>query len=200
MPSHKIHIKIAQDVNKKLKLNNDAIMLGCVLPDLTATKNHGLSHFQFEDKYPYNLANPYEFVKKYPNLKDDISIGYIIHLLTDRFYNDWYYKNYLLRGINTTKELKHNLFESYDKYILKHFKLPKFKNLNIVNSIPNYKDLSFDKNYLNEYITNYNKEIDFTKLDKLYKLNNQNILDTVYNNCLLYVDKEISKIMMTNLK
>ncbi len=62
MPSHKIHIKIAQDINKKLKLNNNAIMLGCVLPDLTVTKNHGLSHFQFEDKYPYNLANPYEFV------------------------------------------------------------------------------------------------------------------------------------------
>ena len=56
------------------------------------------------------LFEDYEFVKKYPNLKDDISIGYIIHLLTDRFYNDWYYKNYLLRGINTTKKLKHNLF------------------------------------------------------------------------------------------
>lgn len=30
-------------------------------------------------------------MKKYPNMKDDISIGYIIHLLTDRYYNDIYY-------------------------------------------------------------------------------------------------------------
>ena len=99
MPSHKIHIKIAQDLNKELKLNNDLIMLGSVLPDLTITKDHGLSHFQYIDEYPYNLANADEFIKKYPNMKDDVSIGYIIHLLTDRFYNDWYYKNYKLKII-----------------------------------------------------------------------------------------------------
>lgn len=45
MPSHKIHLSIAQEVNKKLKLDNDSIMLGSVLPDLTIEHNHGLSHF-----------------------------------------------------------------------------------------------------------------------------------------------------------
>jgi hypothetical protein len=49
MPSHKIHIKIVQDLNKVLKLDNDSIMLGSVLPDLTITKDHGLSHFQYID-------------------------------------------------------------------------------------------------------------------------------------------------------
>ena len=38
-------------------------MLGSVLPDLTITKDHGLSHFQYKDEYPYNLANADEFIK-----------------------------------------------------------------------------------------------------------------------------------------
>ena len=56
MPSHKIHLSIAQEVNKELKLNNDSIMLGSVLPDLTIERNHGLSHFQFEDIYPKTMS------------------------------------------------------------------------------------------------------------------------------------------------
>ncbi len=187
MPSHKIHIKIAQDLNKELKLNNDLIMLGSVLPDLTITKDHGLSHFQYIDEYPYNLANADEFIKKYPNMKDDVSIGYIIHLLTDRFYNDWYYKNYKLKGINTTKEFKHNLFESYDKYILKHFKLDKFRDFSIIEKIPKYKDLEFDINYLKEYINKYNYEIDTNFIDENYSIDKIDMLQKLYDDCLGYI-------------
>ena len=187
MPSHKIHIKIAQDLNKELKLNNDLIMLGSVLPDLTITKDHGLSHFQYIDEYPYNLANADEFIKKYPNMKDDVSIGYIIHLLTDRFYNDWYYKNYKLKGINTTKEFKHNLFESYDKYILKHFKLDKFRDFSIIEKIPKYKDLEFDINYLKEYINKYNYEIDTNFIDENYPIDKIDMLQKLYDDCLGYI-------------
>lgn len=187
MPSHKIHIKIAQDINKKLKLDNDSIMLGSVLPDLTIIKDHGLSHFQYINEYPYNLANADKFIKKYPNMKDDISIGYIIHLLTDRFYNDWYYKNYKLKGINTTKEFKHNLFQSYDTYILNHFKLEKFNNLDVINKIPNYPDLEFNKDYLKEYIIKFNEEMGNNVIDCNYKIADFETLDKLYNDCLSYI-------------
>lgn len=158
------------------------------------TKDHWLSHFQYKDEYPYNLANANDFIKKYPNMKDDISIGYIIHLLTDRFYNDWYYKNYKLKGINTTKEFKHNLFESYDNYILKHFKLNKFNDVNVINKIPKYKNLNFNYEYLKEYITNFNNESDYSNIDLEYKIVNQEILDGLYNDCLLYIINFLKKI------
>ncbi len=187
MPSHKIHIKIAQDVNKKLKIDNDSIMLGSVLPDLTITKDHGLSHFQYKDEYPYNLASAEEFIKKYPTMKDDISIGYIIHLLTDRFYNDWYYKNYKLKGINTTKEFKHNLFDSYDKYILKHFNLDKFSDCSVVEKIPKYKDLNFDIDYLKEYINTFNNEVAENYIDENYTIDKIDILQKLYDDCLEYI-------------
>lgn len=190
MPSHKIHLSIAQEINKKLKLDNDSIMLGSVLPDLSIEHDHGLSHFQFEDIYPKNLANADEFIKKYPNMKDDISVGYIIHLLTDKFYNDFYY-NTTLDWIEHNKEFKHNLFSSYDRYLLKHGYIKKIKNKKIIDSIPEYKDITFDNNYLGEYIAKLNNEIDNIIIDKKYNVEHQEFLDTLYNECLNYISNVI---------
>lgn len=186
MPSHKIHLSIAKEINKKLKLNDDAIMLGSVLPDLTIEHDHGLSHFQCEDEYPKNLANADEFIKKYPNMKDDISIGYIIHLLTDRFYNDVYYHTDI-DGIEHNKYFKHSLFDSYDNYLLKQGNVSKINNKQIINNIPNYRDITFDMNYLNEYIDKLNNDIDNTKIEKNYSIDYQDFLDKLYNDCLNYI-------------
>lgn len=192
MPSHKIHLCIAKEINKKLKLNNDAIMLGSVLPDLTIEHDHGLSHFQFEDVYPKNLANADEFIKKYPTMKDDISIGYIIHLLTDKYYNDIYYHTNI-EGIEHNKYFKHNLFDSYDKYLLKHGIVDKINNKGIINNIPNYKDISFDNNYLNEYIDKLNNDIDSINIENDYTIDYQVFLDDLYNGCIKYIEEAIYK-------
>ena len=190
MPSHKIHLSIANEINKKLKLNNDAIMLGSVLPDLTVEHDHGLSHFQFEDVYPKNLANADEFIKKYPTMKDDISVGYIIHLLTDKYYNDVYYHTNI-DGIEHNKYFKHNLFDSYDKYLLKHGIVDKINNKEIIDNIPSYEDISFDNNYLSEYIDKLNDEIDNTIIDKKHNVEHQEFLDPLYNDCLNYISNLI---------
>lgn len=192
MPSHKIHLSIAQEVNKELKLNNDSIMLGSVLPDLTIEHDHGLSHFQFEDIYPKNLANADEFIKKYPDMKDDISIGYIIHLLTDKYYNDTYYHTNI-DGIEHNKNFKHNLFDSYDMYLLKHKKIDKFEKINIINEIPLYKDISFDTEYLKAYINNTNNQIDNITYDENFKINYQIFLNDLYTGCIKYILNNINK-------
>ena len=192
MPSHIIHLGIAQEVNKKLKLNSDAIKLGSVLPDLTVEHNHGLSHFQYEDIYPKNLANPDEFVKTNPNKKDDISIGYIIHLLTDRYYNNYYY-NTKLYWVKHNKKLKHKLFESYDKYLLNQGVVEKINNTKIINNIPNYNNISFDKEYLKGYINSLNNEIESTKINKNYRVENQEFLDSLYNECIKYILNKIDE-------
>lgn len=68
---------------------------------------------------PKNLANADEFTRVNPSKKDDISIGYIIHLLTDKYYNNYYY-NTKLNWIKHDKEFKHKLFESYDLFFIKY--------------------------------------------------------------------------------
>ena len=193
MPSHKIHIKLAIDINKRLNKNIDSLILGSVLPDLTINKNHSLYHFQEDNNLPNNFANANKFIKKY-NLFDDISLGYIIHLLADKYYNNWYYNEYQIDELSKFRENKHKFFDSYDKYILKHFKLNKI-DINTINKIPNYKDLEFDKNYLIDYINKYNNEIESVSIDNNYKIENEKILNNVYNNCLLFIIDELNKIL-----
>lgn len=190
MPSHKIHIKLAQDINKTLKLDNDSIMLGSVLPDLTIDKNHGLSHFQYKDEYPYNLASADEFIKKYPNMKDPISIGYIIHLLTDRFYNDYLYKNFRLKGVTVNKEFKNKIYSPFEDYLLNNRYVDKFNSYDVINKIPYYSDINFDKDYLKQYITDFNNDID---KETIFNGQNINLASTIYSCCLEYISLEIKK-------
>ena len=192
MPSHKIHLSIAQEINKKLNLDNDSVMLGSVLPDLTIEHDHGLSHFQFEDVYPKNLANADEFIKKYPNMKDDISICYIIHLLTDKYYNDTYYNTNIL-GIEHNKYSKHNLFNSYDLYLLKHKCVNNFSKIDIISKIPNYEDISFNIEYLKDYINKTNDEINGIEYDNNFRIDYQEFLDNLYNGCINYILDNIDK-------
>lgn len=130
MPSHKIHLSIVPEVNKKLKLDNDSIMLGSVLPDLTIEHN---------------------------------------------------------------KNFKHNFFDSYDRYLLKHKKVNKFTNIDVINQIPFYKDISFDIEYLKSYINKLNSEIDNTYYDENFKVDYQDFLDELYNGCIKYIFDNIDK-------
>ena len=69
----------------------DSIMLGCVLPDICEEKDHCISHYQAGEKDLERLPNPEKFFQKYrEKLNNLIMIGYLIHLLTDRFYNDYF--------------------------------------------------------------------------------------------------------------
>lgn len=191
MPSHKIHLAIAKKVNESLNKDLNLILLGSVLPDLTVDKNHAFSHFQYKDEYPFNIAHPYDFIKKYPDMKDDISIGYLIHLLTDKYYNDYLYNNYASKGIKVNKEFKLNLYNPYDLYLLNNNLVPKFTNIDIINKIPEYKDLNFDKEYLKEYINKNNYDID--NYEKEYNKDNIELLNNLFNNCVRYILEELKK-------
>ena len=200
MPSHKIHIAIAQKVNEVLKLDNDEISLGAVLPDLAKVKHHGISHFQHIKKYPDNLANPEEFIKKY-GVCDTISMGYLIHLLTDRFYNEKYYRKFFvfkdnipIKLVIKTEEIdekkgraiKHHEFLEYDKYLINNNMIIPFKNKDVVKKIPKYKDMEFDINYLEKYIDKSNKELE-NKRDYKFLYWTKNELDNIFSECIKYV-------------
>ena len=191
MPSHKIHLAIAKKVNDKINTDLDSLMLGSVLPDLSIGKDHTKSHYQNGKLGVEGTANHDLFIKKYKDkLNNPVMLGYILHLLTDKFYNDFYY-NTAFDWIEHNKNFKHNLFGSYDKYLLKHGYINKIKNKQIINSIPNYKDISFNNEFLSEYIDKLNDEIDNTIIDEKYNIEHQEFLDTLYNDCLNYINNVI---------
>ncbi len=134
MPSHKIHLAIAKKVNEYLKLDQDSIMLGSILPDMSEEKNHAKSHYQ-KIEIDKGLANPDSFIKdnkKY--LNNPVIIGMLIHILTDRFYNKYMFNNFficdkngndlgikmknkeVLMSSEKRKYYKHREFAIYDKW------------------------------------------------------------------------------------
>ena len=211
MPSHKIHLSIAKRVNDKLNLDLDSIMLGSVLPDICENKNHSISHYQIGEKDLEGLANPDKFVDKYKEkLNNPIMIGYLIHLLTDRFYNEYMFKHFYIydesdNGIgmylkgkekildgNTRKHLKHRELEIYDKWLLNNRYVSRFNDIKCVDNVFNIDEATFNKEKLKEYILSANKDIDKVNIFSKLRLYNYNIttkkeLDNIYNNCINYI-------------
>jgi hypothetical protein len=216
MPTHKIHLAIAKKVNDKLKLDLDQIMLGSVLPDIVEGKNHQIAHFQHGEKDLEGLANPDEFVKKYKNKLDNpIMIGFLIHILSDRFYNEYFFKNFYIydeddNGIGMflkgkrkllndkeRKNLKHREMFIYDRWLLNHNFVPKFKNYECIDKVENIDEMNFNKDKLKEYIKSANNDVDkvniFSKIFIYnYKITGQKELDKIFHDCIDYILKYLN--------
>ena len=217
MPTHKIHLAIAKKVSDKLNIDTDSVMLGSVLPDICKEKNHQLSHFQFSEKDLEGLANPDKFINKYRDkLENPIMLGYLIHILTDRFYNEHIFRHFYIYDENdngigiylkgkkkildrdTRKYLKHRELNIYDKWLMNHDYICKFNNLNCIKGVIDIDEASFDKERLKQYILSSNSDIDKLNILKKiyfynYKITNQKELDKIFNNCLEYIFKYINE-------
>lgn len=208
MPSHKIHLAIAKEINKDLKMDLDLVMIGSVLPDLSNT-DHLTSHYQVIGTYDSELPNPDKFLNEYKdNMNNPIMIGYLIHLLTDRFYNDYYFKNHCVlneKGIPIAAKLKNGKlvkevkvpkqadFLKYDKWLLKNRKVEKFKSDECVGKVINLSVTQFDNDKLKKYILNSNHDKPKNlKTNLFYKSISKKELDRVYINCIDYIKKYLN--------
>ena len=188
MPTHKMHMAIANEVNKHLKLDEDMIMIGSVLPDLTIDKRHRASHFKNGEEGVEGTANPYKFLLKYKDkLKNPVMVGYLIHLLTDRYFNSYVFQNYYIYDENThligikfhnEKALmpiekiryeKHRDFYVYDKYLVEHNKVKSFSSTLCIRNIDNIEDAKFDNELIKKYIENANLDLEKAKKGDFFK-------------------------------
>lgn len=120
MPSWKIHSKIANDLYKQLKVNKKYFMIGNLLPDqdkynipnIDKSVNRIITHFiSSEDlKVGINLPDYNRMYEKYKdNFNNPVLLGYLVHLLTDFYWNDYIYNKYFIKnneeyiGVKTNK-------------------------------------------------------------------------------------------------
>ena len=206
MPSWSIHLSLANKLKNSLKLN-DEFIIGNVMPDVligylienpSQTIDKNINHFQ-DGKPP--IINIYNFIKKYKKqLKNPIVKGYLAHLITDKFYNEYTYKHHysfedgrpksILKDgtkipalIEKPWQIKQNDFEIYGQKLINnntiHQIKEKIKNYNIIKESPlDENDLNKTINKINE-ISNNKKEYDKTKL----RMFDEKELDKIYQEC-----------------
>lgn len=99
MASAIIHLCIAKEVNKYLKMNEYDLLLGSIAPDIskqigeTKEISHFLDHSNEDD-----IPNIDRFLAKYRNdLHNPFTMGYFIHLLTDKYWFRDYIYQYIER-------------------------------------------------------------------------------------------------------
>lgn len=89
MASAIIHICVAKKINEKLNLNEKEFILGSIAPDLNKYVNDSRSKAHFLTTAKKDVPNINEFLEKY---KDDLinpfSLGYFVHLYTDKIWFD----------------------------------------------------------------------------------------------------------------
>lgn len=218
MPSHKIHMAIAKKVNNVLKLDLDSVMLGSIMPDVCIGRNHTVSHYQNGKLGVDGTANPDLFIKKHKkDLNNPVMMGYLIHILTDKFYNTYAFTKWFIydkdgndAGLHfkhkdkllppeKVKHYKQREFGLYDKWLLNHGYVPKFSDYKCVDNVVDLEVAKYDKNSLKDYIKEANNDIYklnvFSKL-RLYnfKLTSKKELDRQFYLCIDYILEYIKNI------
>ncbi len=217
MPTPKIHLAIAKKINERLNLDSDSFILGSVLPDLCKT-DHKVAHFQVGEKDLEGLSNPDTFVAKYKDkLNNPLMVGYLVHLLSDRYYNEYTFKHFYIYDENDNsigiylkgkkkmldskmaKLIKHNDLFIYDAWLLNHKYVPRFNNTDCINNIEDIEGIDFNREQLKNYINDANASIDNrTFLNKImlynFKITNKKEYDAIFNGCVDYCLDYIKKL------
>lgn len=192
MPALQVHIAIAKKIS-----NNKDFILGNILPDICTVKNisHKTTHYNVLKKISIDL-----FLKEYKDkLNNPIIKGFLVHLLTDEYFNKYTSENHYFKNNNTSYtilndgticskdiwKIKQNDFAVYGN---------NFKNkITTTNNTLKYiKDLPFiTNNDLNNIIKKAN---DLTNYNGTYKMFTKNELDNVFNKCIIYIKEYLKRL------
>lgn len=219
MPSHNIHLAVSKKINRILNMDSDSFMLGNVLPDIIC-KDHVRTHFCPNKPGIAGITRPDIFYKKYKDkLNNPTMLGYLVHLLTDKFYNEYVFKNYFLYDENgedkglifngkemylepkEIKKIKHHELNTYGAWLLDHNYVSKFKSVLCINKVMQIEDFKHEKEVFVKYIIEHNNMIDKKRKFKIFNflkkykfnLSSKNNWDKVFIDCCNYVEKYLIK-------
>lgn len=220
MPLHKIHLVLAEELNRTLQVDHDSLLLGSLLPDLAVSRNHRRTHFESGVGYAGRLADPDRFLEIYgARLDVPIYLGYLLHLLADHFYNDYYYQHHCLfhrNGLPRAVRLKtggvsiyatrykHGDLAKYEKWLLNHGRVPLFTGDTCVSHVRDLRDDQFDRQELRDYIARCNREVKYPrqyapfgrtkiKIPQFYRVLSQKELEQMLAACVDYCQRYLQE-------
>ena len=176
MASSVIHMAVASEINKKLKRNNDLILIGSIAPDISKQMYDSREKSHFIDGEEKDVPNIDRFLNIYKDkLNDDFVLGYFIHIYTDLlwfkyFIPEIYDRTYITKLDGTRVKCSSDLFTLciYNDYTNMNSQLLKMYNLDTSSlkrnlDIPHIiKEIPMDKLYII-----INKTIDIIEKSKI---------------------------------
>ncbi len=195
MASAIIHLCVAKEINKYLKMDENYLLLGSIAPDIskqigeTKEISHFLDHSNEDD-----IPNIDRFLLKYRSeLNNPFEMGYFIHLLTDKYW----FRDYVYKFIDryTQDKIKKNVTYT----ALKDLIYNDYTNLNIT-LIDNH-NLNLDLFY-NEIELPKSKiiEIPVDKLDILIEKMGLIIEDSKEEKTFVFDSKDIEEFIANTVK
>ena len=201
MASAIIHLCIAKEVNKYLKMNDYDLMVGSIAPDIskeigeTKEISHFLDHSSEDD-----IPNINRFLDKYRNdLHNPFTMGYFIHLLTDKYWFRDYIYQYIERytrenvkkkvTYTAIRDLIYNDYTNINTDLIDKYELP----LDIFyeeyhEPKTTIKEIPIDK--LDVLIDKMGLIIEETKKEKNF-IFNMNDIEVFITNSVKYIIKDI---------
>ena len=192
MASTVIHMCVAKEMNKKLKKDENKLILGSIAPDIGKLVNIGkvLPHFSTIEDEDIPVFD--YFLDKYQKyLDDDFVLGYYIHLYTDYLWFKYFMSEIINK--NVVKKLDGTIvrFDNSNDIFTK-FVYNDYTNLNISLFEKYNLDLSifYDELPKMDYIID---EIPMDKLDILLKKSVEIINNSKLTKDYVFNTKHVSK-------
>ena len=184
MPSIVIHLEVGYLLSKKININSYNYYLGIIAPDSPNLYGFGkkeerwMAHLRRKDLNEWKEVLRNFYLEEKDKYNKEFLIGYIIHILTDIIYDDYFYKKIKNKIINDgiLEEDSHNIMrEDMDKYSFKDINniiniLKKDNNSFNINNISSNNLLLWKDKVLNNIsISNNSKYIDKELIEELVK-------------------------------
>lgn len=210
MPSWGIHLATANEILNKIEIKDkNAFIIGNFIPDaeryviqdFSIFVPYNTTHFPEIQEGSNKLPNYNKFFHKYLNkMNNPLILGYLIHLLTDYYWNNITHTRYPIKyenenfgtlklnnGIiisadkNIRKKLKHNDFYIFDNFLMRTYKFitPEY-NENLTNYIKDIEEIPYNKN-------------DFIKIVNFFTDKLKNESNEITNDYKLYTLEQMKK-------
>ena len=203
MPSWTIHLALANKLNKKMNLCDD-FLLGNILPDVldgyiikkpSHFVNKNESHFKNECTKKIDIDL---FISKYKNkFNNPIVLGYLSHLVADKYFNDYFHSNHTIKKDNKIRTVLKNgsLDSSEDKpWQIKQRDFERFGQMLLNNN--GLSDLTICniniKNFVIDEVVVDNNDLHLVRKTVKKMLNNKNIYNP--NNYEVFTENELNLI------
>lgn len=191
MPNIMIHEKIGYELSKQLNTNSYDYYLGLLSPDTPNLYGFGpkeerwKSHVRKKDLNEWRKSLKDFYINNKENYNKNFLLGYIIHILTDIIFDDYFYldiRKEIIKNNNCDNDKAHIIMrQDMNKYYFNEFEdikrilsssnnsysilnntkdnILKWKNLNIEVNITNNTSEYIDEKIINDLVDKVLKEL-----------------------------------------